>query len=158
MSWLIMWMALGVVSGIALAVLLSVQLGTFQVLTVVFVLLFVAFKNRGATEPNSALADCGAGKEQNPETNRCRLVLSVSTSQQTCDANQYRNPETNRCKKVALAGKNMPNVKDVESKMKINRTSWWFAGVAVSATLNYNIYEWRHDIIQRLRRLAYRKI
>lgn len=46
---------------------------------------------------------CKAGQERNPETNRCRSVLGVSTTLTPCGANETRNPETNRCKKNTIA-------------------------------------------------------
>lgn len=51
---------------------------------------------------NSALADCGEGRERNPATNRCRNIPTASTLA-PCKEGQYRNEETNRCRSIASA-------------------------------------------------------
>ena len=51
---------------------------------------------------SSALTPCAATQYRNPETNRCKSISSSSSTSLTpCAANQYRNPETNRCKSIA---------------------------------------------------------
>jgi len=50
------------------------------------------------------LTPCRADQYRNPETNRCKLIASASSSLKPCAANQYRNPETNRCRLIASAG------------------------------------------------------
>lgn len=52
---------------------------------------------------SSTLASCAVGQERNPETNRCRSVLAASTTLAACSEGQERNPETNRCRSVLTA-------------------------------------------------------
>jgi hypothetical protein len=132
-------------------------------------------RNIVSTTSNS-FTPCKPGQERNPETNRCRAVAGASISPKPCAADQYRNPETNRCKKigttnglvpckegqernpetnrcrkVTLAASDIASVKDIKSESKTNATGWWFAGAAVLIAVAYGIYEWRQDILQRLR-------
>ncbi len=127
----------------------------------------------------STLTPCKPGQERNPETNRCRSVAGVSTALKPCAPNQYRNPDTNRCKNIAVttslkpckagyernpetnrcrkiraSSKDVATVKDVESNTKANTTGWWFVGVAVLAALGYGVYEWRHDLTQKIRKIG----
>lgn len=48
---------------------------------------------------DSAQTPCPAGKERNPETNRCRNIV-VAVESAVCAEGQLRNPETGRCKKI----------------------------------------------------------
>lgn len=50
----------------------------------------------------SSLAPCNSNQYRSPETNRCRLKSTASTTLQACASDQFRNPETNRCKKIAI--------------------------------------------------------
>ncbi len=52
---------------------------------------------------STILADCGAGKYRNPETNRCKALESVAAELASCAADQERNPATNRCRKITSA-------------------------------------------------------
>lgn len=47
------------------------------------------------------LTPCRADQYRSPETNRCRLIASTSSSSKPCAANQYRSPDTNRCRNIA---------------------------------------------------------
>lgn len=47
------------------------------------------------------LAPCPEGKFRNPETNRCKNIVSTMSSLLPCDPGEVRNPETNRCRKIA---------------------------------------------------------
>lgn len=49
---------------------------------------------------SAGLADCGPGRERNPETNRCRNTISAARSLTPCKPGQERNPDTNRCRSV----------------------------------------------------------
>lgn len=45
---------------------------------------------------------CDVGEYRNPDTGRCKKITTlISASLQPCDEGQYRNPETNRCKSIA---------------------------------------------------------
>lgn len=48
-------------------------------------------------------AECPAGKERNPETNRCRNIAISTTAQAPCKAGQERNSSTGRCRNTASA-------------------------------------------------------
>jgi hypothetical protein len=50
------------------------------------------------------LAPCAANQYRSPETNRCRLLVTVATALTPCKDGQYRSEETNRCRSIALAG------------------------------------------------------
>lgn len=52
-------------------------------------------------QPASTLSECPEGKYRNPDTNRCKTIVSTETTLSPCDEGQVRNPETNRCKKIA---------------------------------------------------------
>ena len=57
-------------------------------------------------KPTDELTDCGAGRYRHPETNRCRSIVtstSSSSALKPCAADQERNPETNRCRKIVSA-------------------------------------------------------
>ncbi len=50
----------------------------------------------------SSLVPCNSNQYRSPETNRCRLKSTATSTLQACNSDQYRNPETNRCKKIAV--------------------------------------------------------
>ena len=53
------------------------------------------------TGVSSELEPCAANQYRNPETNRCRLIVSSSSSTLTpCKDGQYRSEETNRCRSI----------------------------------------------------------
>lgn len=47
-----------------------------------------------------SLAPCPAGKFRNPETNRCKTILTASSILKPCDVGKTRNPQTNRCRSI----------------------------------------------------------
>lgn len=50
----------------------------------------------------SSLRACAANQYRSPETNRCRLIISSSTTTlAACRDGQYRSEETNRCRNIA---------------------------------------------------------
>ncbi len=49
----------------------------------------------------TVLAPCGAGKFRNPDTNRCKYIVTAVSALTPCSAGQFRNPATNRCKKIS---------------------------------------------------------
>ena len=102
----------------------------------------------------STLTPCGPGQERNPDTNRCRSILTAAstTAPAPCPAGQERNPETNRCRKVATSAlANVATITDVESIEQTSPVSWLVAGGAVLAAVAYGVYEWRVDIVRKLR-------
>jgi len=72
---------------------------------------------------NSTLTPCAANQYRNPETNRCKSISSSSSTSLTpCAANQYRNPETNRCKSTAsTASQLQPCAQNQERNPETNR-------------------------------------
>jgi len=71
---------------------------------------------------SSSLAPCASNQYRNPETNRCRLVSTASSSLQPCATDQFRNPETNRCKKIESANSNLkPCAPNQERNPETNR-------------------------------------
>ena len=73
---------------------------------------------------------------------------------QPCAPGQERNPDTNRCRKTSSLSSALPVVKDVRTEESESTTGWYVAGVAAAIALGYGVYEWRADIVQRLRRLS----
>lgn len=55
------------------------------------------------TSTNSALQPCAANQYRSPETNRCRLLVTVTSTVTPCKEGQYRSEETNRCRSIAVA-------------------------------------------------------
>jgi hypothetical protein len=50
------------------------------------------------------LAPCAPNQYRSPETNRCRLLVTATSTLTPCKDGQYRSEETNRCRTIALAG------------------------------------------------------
>lgn len=48
----------------------------------------------------SNLQPCAANQYRSPETNRCRLLVSVASALAPCKDGQYRSEETNRCRNI----------------------------------------------------------
>lgn len=85
------------------------------------------------SESVAALADCGPGKERNPETNRCRNIVSTDGSSLTlCKAGQERNPDTNRCRSVSVASSSL---KPCDTGQIRNSTTNRCKAVASASTL-----------------------
>lgn len=51
----------------------------------------------------TGLAPCAPNQYRNPETNRCRLVVTIGSTITPCKDGQYRSEETNRCRNIASA-------------------------------------------------------
>ena len=49
----------------------------------------------------TGLKPCPVGQLRNPETNRCRLIVTAGSSLTPCRDGQYRSEETNRCRSIA---------------------------------------------------------
>lgn len=54
----------------------------------------------------NSLGPCPAGKFRNPETNRCKNIVSTA-SLTPCKPGQVRNPDTNRCRSTATASSSL---------------------------------------------------
>jgi hypothetical protein len=114
---------------------------------------------RSALSVATALAPCASGQERSPDTNRCRAVAGATSSLAPCKAGQGRNPETNRCRKIeataaAASGsavKGIGTVKDVAVGMQGSLTGWWLAGLLALGAVGYAAYEWRQELVGRLK-------
>lgn len=49
----------------------------------------------------SGVKPCAANQYRNPETNRCRLLVTIGAVLVPCKDGQYRSEETNRCRSIA---------------------------------------------------------
>lgn len=131
-----------------------------------------------ATTAAATPAPCKQGQERNPLTNRCRSVLAASTTVKPCKPDEtrnpltnrcrktvagvstltpcktgyVRNPQTNRCRKLINSNAKLAKVSDVKSVESANTSGWWIAGILTLAALAYAAYEWRHDILIRIRK------
>lgn len=61
---------------------------------------------------DSGLQRCAANQYRHPETNRCRLVVTLASAATACKDGQYRSEETNRCRTIALTGGTLTPCKD----------------------------------------------
>lgn len=137
------------------------------------------------TATSDTLKPCAANQYRNPETNRCRKI--VSPSQPTpCSEGYYRSAETNRCRKLATAAVPTPCKEGQERNPETGRCrklkamtaanyevlgatveeqpqQWyviWVIIAVVGALVLYGAWEWRHDIaklIGRLQKLVVRR-
>lgn len=104
-----------------------------------------ATTSAAATPPLQA---CQEGQERNPNTNRCRAVLGATTTPSSCATGQERNPQTNRCRKTTNGS--LTTVQDVTTKSKQSSFTWLVLAIGVVGIVGYGLYEWRHDIQNRL--------
>lgn len=51
----------------------------------------------------ASLAPCASNQYRNLETNRCRMIVTASSTLTPCRDDQYRSEETNRCRSLASA-------------------------------------------------------
>jgi len=101
------------------------------------------------------LKPCGPGQYRNPETNRCRNIVSSSDSTlKPCEPGYERNPETNRCRKIVNTS--IPSVGykveqiDEQTNNGVLITS--IAGVGTMA-VGYGLWEWRKDFAKLLKKV-----
>lgn len=93
----------------------------------------------------ASLTPCRAGQERNPDTNRCRKVASASTFA-ACKEGQERNPETNRCRNIAVAAAASPSVGDLSDSVSSGNINYTIMSVVSLMIVGYGAYEYRHDI------------
>ncbi len=102
-----------------------------------------------------ALTSCDPGQERNPETNRCRSIATASSVLTPCQPGSERNPDTNRCRKItAVAGAATTAVRDIAAP-SVNNTGWFVAALAIALALGYGVYEWRQELRLGSRKLAH---
>ncbi len=99
-----------------------------------------------ATTTSTSTA-CKPGQERNPETNRCRNI-AVEKEPTPCKEGQERNPETNRCRNIVKMSSAEHGVKGIQEKAG-TQLSWYYwvaiAGI-VAAILGYAVWEWRQEL------------
>lgn len=97
----------------------------------------------------STLTPCKEGQERNAETNRCRSISTAQSTLTPCKENQERNPETNRCRQVLSAS--IPSAEyPVEPITQAEQVSWvWWLTIGLAALgVVYAIWEWRSVIVK----------
>jgi hypothetical protein len=104
-----------------------------------------------ATSASSSLKPCNAGQFRNPATNRCKKIESSKSTLKPCEEGQERNPETNRCRKVA--GVSTANA--LTQPASVQNSSVRYGVVIAVAVLagGYGLYEYRHEILSRIRKV-----
>lgn len=63
--------------------------------------------NALGSKEDSSLQPCAPNQYRSPETNRCRLLTSVTKVVTPCKDGQYRSEETNRCRNIAADANTM---------------------------------------------------
>lgn len=112
---------------------------------------------RSTSSAAASLVPCKVGQERNPATNRCRSTSASTSSLVPCKSGYERNPATNRCRKVASAA--IPNAEfavEPTSDSAGTHIGWLTLGVIVALGIGYGIWEWRREIIQRMKRMMHR--
>ncbi|MCA9346822.1 lamin tail domain-containing protein [Candidatus Saccharibacteria bacterium] len=105
----------------------------------------------------SSLVPCDEDEYRNPDTNRCRKITTATSSSLTpCPEGQERNPDTNRCRKIStIPGvsdiKVLSDFQDVPSNYRSNGANWVLLGFSVMASISYIIYEWRRELIRKIK-------
>jgi len=96
----------------------------------------------------SAPKPCAANQYRNPDTGRCRLIVSSQTTQTPCKAGQERNPETNRCRNITKMTNAAFKVSQVESDTT-NQVRWYYwvgIGAIAFGIISYAVWEWRIEL------------
>jgi hypothetical protein len=107
---------------------------------------------RSVVTTAAALKPCNADETRNIDTNRCRKITRESNTLTSCKAGYVRNADTNRCRKVLGASTKTATVKDVRAATNANTRGWWITGGVLLLALLYAVYEWRQDILLRIKR------
>ena len=101
---------------------------------------------------------CPEGQERNAETNRCRSIASASVLGASvlaqCPEGQERNAETNRCRTVVDKIPEAAYAAEKVSQSGNNDVFWWSLGAIGAAAIFYGVWEWRIEIIKRLKQFG----
>lgn len=95
----------------------------------------------------SAAISCEVGQERNPATNRCRKVEATS-SLSPCKEGQERSAETNRCRSIKKMSTAEHGIKGVQQN-GATQLSWYYIAAIVGVILlivGYAIWEWREEL------------
>ena len=123
---------------------------------------------------DEGLTQCRSDQFRNPETNRCKSISSSSSTLKPCNPDQFRNPETNRCKKIDSPSGLIPCKEGYERNPDTNRcrkilgvnnggldsvasaagnpVSYSALAIVGFGLLSYGVYEYRNEIIKKLKR------
>ena len=96
----------------------------------------------------STLTPCKEGQYRSPETNRCRNIEVEGASLAPCKEGQYRSPETNRCRNITEMTKVDHGVKSAKVDADA-RTAWYFWVALIGGfcvAICYALWEWRQEI------------
>lgn len=101
------------------------------------------------TASTSSVQPCKEGQVRNPDTNRCRAIASTSSTQTACKAGQERNPETNRCRNIVKMTSTNYGVKGVSTEHTSTTWYMWLGiGGVVALIVGYAVWEWRDELRQ----------
>ena len=91
-------------------------------------------------------AQCKVGQQRNPETGRCKAIASTATT--ACKEGQERNPETNRCRNIKQLSTAPFGVKGATTKQQGGMG--WYMWVAIGGValliVGYAVWEWREEL------------
>lgn len=101
-------------------------------------------------------AQCKAGQQRNPETGRCKAIASTATT--ACKEGQEKNPETNRCRNIKQLSTAPFGVKGATTKQQggMGWYAWAAIGGVVLLIIGYAVWEWREEL-KKLLEAAKRK-
>jgi hypothetical protein len=105
----------------------------------------------------STQTPCKEGQERNPETNRCRNIVVASTPT-PCKEGQERNVETNRCRTITKMSDANFGVQGIQAKADSGLAWYYWAGIAgaILLVLGYALWEWREELKRVWQRLQAR--
>lgn len=110
---------------------------------------------RNITTAVARLKACKEGQVRSPLTNRCKSIVQSSSKHVPCKPGYARNPETNRCKKsenlIASTRAGTYPVQPVEDNDVQKTHNWWPLLFLIAVGSLYGVWEYRHEIKQRLR-------
>lgn len=99
------------------------------------------------------LADCGEGRERNPETGRCRN-LATAKELAPCRDGQYRSEETGRCRNIALAGSTLQPCKESQYRSEETNRCRSIASAAASTLKPCADGQFRNPETNRCKKIA----
>lgn len=109
---------------------------------------------RSVITKTSTLKPCADNEYRSEETGRCRSVLGASTTApEACPEGQYRNPDTNRCRKIVSLTK-----LDYPSEVPLTVSGGEYGVALLSGAtiflLAYGLFEWREEITNVFKRIV----